>query len=216
MKSLILTLMVAMLPFCVNAQNTGIFGKKNTSTKVTDFTPYMQGAVPVENGLVTFSKTFTATGKSKEDLYRQIASWASARYMPNIENGKWTDPDYFRNLAYSSVKVSDDANDPKTQIVCQGNEEIVFTNRILERDYAEIEYKLNIKINDGSVKATMTNIAYVYTFTSEKERVAAEAYITDETAFNKKGNFIKQNRKFRVKTVDLANELFSEIETVIK
>ena len=62
----------------------------------------------------------------------------------------------------------------------------------------------------------MTNIAYVYTFTSEKERVAAEAYITDETAFNKKGNFIKQNRKFRVKTVDLANELFSEIETVIK
>jgi len=216
MKSLILTLMVAMLPFCVNAQNTGIFGKKNTSTKVTDFTPYMQGAVPVENGLVTFSKTFTATGKSKEDLYRQIASWASARYMPNIENGKWTDPDYFRNLAYSSVKVSDDASDPKTQIVCQGNEEIVFTNRILERDYAEIEYKLNIKINDGSVKATMTNIAYVYTFTSEKERVAAEAYITDETAFNKKGNFIKQNRKFRVKTVDLANELFSEIETVIK
>ncbi len=216
MKSLILTLMVAMLPFCVNAQNTGIFGKKNTSTKVTDFTPYMQGAVPVENGLVTFSKTFTATGKSKEDLYRQIASWASARYMPNIENGKWTDPDYFRNLAYSSVKVSDDASDPKTQIVCQGNEEIVFTNRILERDYAEIEYKLNIKINDGSVKATMTNIAYVYTFTSEKERVAAEAYITDETAFNKKGNFIKQNRKFRVKTIDLANELFSEIETVIK
>lgn len=216
MKSLILTIMVAMLPFCVNAQNTGIFGKKNTSTKVTDFTPYMQGAVPVENGLVTFSKTFTATGKSKEDLYRQIASWASARYMPNIENGKWTDPDYFRNLAYSSVKVSDDASDPKTQIVCQGNEEIVFTNRILERDYAEIEYKLNIKINDGSVKATMTNIAYVYTFTSEKERVAAEAYITDETAFNKKGNFIKQNRKFRVKTVDLANELFSEIETVIK
>ena len=216
MKSLILTLMVAMLPFCVNAQNTGIFGKKNTSTKVTDFTPYMQGAVPVENGLVTFSKTFTATGKSKEDLYRQIASWASARYMPNIENGKWTDPDYFRNLAYSSVKVSGDSSDPKTQIVCQGYEEIVFTNRILERDYAEIEYKLNIKINDGSVKATMTNIAYVYTFTSEKERVAAEAYITDETAFNKKGNFIKQNRKFRVKTVDLANELFSEIETVIK
>ena len=96
MKNLLLTLMVAMLPFCVNAQNTGIFGKKNTSTKVTDFTPYMQGAVPVENGRVTFSKTLTATGKSKEDLYRKVASWASARYMPNIENGKWTDPDYFR------------------------------------------------------------------------------------------------------------------------
>ena len=205
--------MVAMLPFCANAQNTGIFGKKSTSTKVTDFTPYMQGAVPVENGLVTFSKSIVATGKSKEDLYRQVASWASARYMPNIENGKWTDPDYFRNLAYSTVKTADEN---KSQIICQGNEEIVFTNRILERDYAEIEYKLNINISDGIVKATMTNIAYVYTFTSERERVAAESYITDETAFNKKGKFIKQNRKFRVKTVDLANELFSEIETVIK
>lgn len=213
MKNLLMTLMVAMLPFCVNAQNTGIFGKKNTSTKVTDFTPYMQGAVPVENGRVTFSKTLTATGKSKEDLYRKVASWASARYMPNIENGKWTDPDYFRNLAYSSVKTADEN---KSEIVCQGNEEIVFTNRVLERDYAEIEYKLNITINEGVVKATMTNIAYVYTFSSEKERVTAETYITDDTAFNKKGKFIKQNRKFRVKTVDLANELFSEIETVIK
>ena len=204
--------MVAMLPFCVNAQNTGIFGKKNT-TKVADYTPYMQGAVPVENGLVTFSKNIVAAGKNKEELYRQVASWASARYMPNIENGKWTDPDYFRNLAFSTVKTADEN---KSQLICQGNEEIVFTNRILERDYAEIEYKLNINISDGMVKATMTNIAYVYTFTSEKERVAAESYITDETAFNKKGNFIKQNRKFRVKTVDLANELFSEIETVIK
>ena len=122
--------------------------------------------------------------------------------------------DYFRNLAYASAKVDESGN--KTQIVCQGNEEIVFTNKILERDYAEIEYKLNITVDNGMAKATMTNIAYVYTFTSERERVTAESYITDETAFTKKGKFIKQNRKFRVKTVDLANELFSEIETVIK
>ena len=100
--------------------------------------------------------------------------------------------------------------------ICQGNEEIVFSNKILERDYAEIEYKLYINVSDGLVKATLTNIAYVYTFTSEREHVTAEEYITDENAFNKKGNFIKQNRKFRVKTVDLANELFTEIETVIK
>ena len=213
MKKLIMTLMVAMLPFCINAQTAGIFGKKNSTTKVTDFTPYMQGAVPVENGLVTFSKTIVATNKNKDDLYRKIASWASARYMPNIENGKWTDHDYFRNLAYSSVKTS---NENKSQIICQGNEEIVFSNKILERDYAEIEYKLYINVSDGLVKATLTNIAYVYTFTSEREHVTAEEYITDENAFNKKGNFIKQNRKFRVKTVDLANELFSEIETVIK
>ena len=104
MKKIILTIMVAMLPFCVNAQNTGIFGKNNSTSKVTDFSPYMQGAVPVENGMVTFTKTISASGQSKQDLYRKVASWASARYMPSIENGKWTDPDYFRNLQYATVK----------------------------------------------------------------------------------------------------------------
>lgn len=213
MKHLLITLMVVILPLCANAQNTGIFGKKATTTKVTDFSPYMQGAVPVENGMVTFTKTFSAPGKSKQDLYRRVASWASARYMPSIENGKWTDPDYFRNLEYATVKSADAE---KGQIVCQGCEELVFTNKLLERDYTETEYKLTIQISDGTVKATMTNIVYAYTFSDEKERKTAEVYITDDAAFTKKGKFIKQNRKFRVKTVDLANELFSEIETVIK
>lgn len=213
MKKIILTIMVAMLPFCVNAQNTGIFGKNNSTSKVTDFSPYMQGAVPVENGMVTFTKTISASGQSKQDLYRKVASWASARYMPSIENGKWTDPDYFRNLQYATVKSADEA---KGQIVCQGCEELVFSNKFLEKDYTEAEYKLTIQISDGSVKATMNNIVYAYTFAEAKERKTAEVYITDDMAFTKKGKFIKQNRKFRVKTIDLANELFSEIETIIK
>lgn len=213
MKHLIITFMVAILPICANAQNSGIFGKKATTTKVTDFTPYMQGAVPVENGLVTFTKTISAPGQTKQDLYRKVASWASARYMPNVENGKWNDHDYFRNLEYATVKNADEA---KGQIVCQGCEELVFSSKILEKDYTEAEYKLTIQISDGSVKAVMNNIVYVYTFADERERKTAELYITDDMAFTKKGKFIKQNRKFRVKTVDLANELFSEIETVIK
>ncbi|MBR6894370.1 MAG: DUF4468 domain-containing protein [Bacteroidaceae bacterium] len=213
MKHLVILLMVAILPLCANAQSSGIFGKKSTTTKVTDFTPYMQGAVPVENGMVTFSKTLSAPGKSKEDLYRKVASWASARYMPSVENGKWTDPDYFRNLEYATVKSADEA---KGQIVCQGCEELVFSNKFLERDYTDAEYKLTVQVSDGSVKAVMSNIVYAYTFAEAKERKTAEQYITDDMAFTKKGKFIKQNRKFRVKTVDLANELFSEIETIIK
>lgn len=213
MKKPFIALMVAILPLCANAQNEGIFAKKNTTVKTVDYSPYMQGTVPEINGNVVFTQTITAPNKSKEDLYKAIASWTSIRFMPDIENGKWTDKDYFHNLALSGFKTADAATG---HIVCQGNEELVFSNKFLEKDYSEIEYTFDISIKDGSITVTLSNIVYVYTFTSEKERFTAESFITDEASFTKKGKFIKDNRKFRVKTINLKDELVSEIETVIK
>lgn len=213
MNKIVIVIMLALVPLCSNAQSQGLFGKRTTSTKQQkDYTPYMQGAVPVVNGEVVFTQTIAAPGKTKSELYRLVASWASARYLPNVENGKWTDHDYFRNLNLASVKADDTAG----KLECQGNEEIVFRNRFLEKDYSEIDYKLYIEVQDGAVTATMKNISYVYTFTDEKSRFSAESFITDEESFNKKGQFYKDNRKFRVKTIDLKNELFSEIATIIK
>ncbi len=212
MNKIVIVMMLALIPLCSNAQNQGMFGKRTVSTKQQkDYTPYMQGAVPVVNGEVVFTQTIAAPGKTKAELYRLVASWASARYLPNVENGKWTDSDYFRNLDLSGVKSDEAAG----KLECQGNEEIVFRNRFLEKDYAEIDYKLYIDVQDGVVIATMTNISYAYTFTEEKSRFSAESFITDEESFDKKGKFYKDNRKFRVKTIDLKNELFSEINTVI-
>jgi len=196
-----------------SAQNSGIFAKGNTATKIVDYTPYMQGAVPMVNGAITFSKTIEAPGKKMSDLYLALSSWASARYMAGIENGKWTDKDYFRNLDFAKIKSADKE---KGLIVCQGNEELVFSNKLLEKDFTQVEYILTLNITDGKVTATMNNIFYVYTFTSEKERFSAESYITDDASFTKKGKWIKANRKFRVKTINLANELFDEITTVTR
>lgn len=214
MKRLIYAIILATMPFMASAQNTGLFGSNLSGTKkVADYSAYMQGAVPEAGGKVTFTHTFKADGKTKADLYNALASWASARYMADVENGKWNDRDYFRNLQYARVSQNDKQ---AGLIVCQASEEQVFSNKFLEKDYTEMEYVLTINIKDGEVSATMTDIAYNYTFTSKRERRPAEQVITDAEVFTKKGKWIKSYRKFRVKTVDLANELFREIAFTIE
>ncbi len=213
MNRLVIALAIALLPVCSYAQNKGMFAKNPNSKEAVDYSPYMQGAVTEVDGKVVFSKTIAAPGKSKAELYTLVGSWASARFLANVENGKWTDKDYFRNLEMAGTKESDkDAG----RLVLQGNEELVFRNSFLSKDYTVIDYLLELDVKDGAVNVSMHNISYVYTFSSEKERVAAEAYITDAESFNKKGEFYKSNRKFRVKTIKLKEELFSEIATVIQ
>ncbi len=214
MKRLIYAIILATMPFMASAQNTGLFGSNTSGTKkATDYSAYMQGAVPESGGKVVFSHTFKTSGKTPADIYTALASWASARYMADVENGKWNDKDYFRNLQYSRVSQTDKQ---AGLIVCQGCEEQVFSNKFLEKDYTEIEYVLTINIKDTEVSATMTDIAYNYTFASNRERRTAETVITDSEVFTKKGKWIKSYRKFRVKTVDLANELFREIAYTIE
>ena len=213
MNRLVIALMIALLPACTYAQNKGMFAKNPDTKKIIDDTPYLQGAVPEVNGKVVFSQTIAAPGKSKAELYTLVGSWASARFLQNVENGKWTDKDYFHNLEMSGVKTNDES---AGKLLVQGNEELVFRNSFLAKDYTEITYQLHIDIKDGAVSVSMQNISYVYTFSSEKERIEAELLITDSESFNKKSEFYKVNRKFRVKTINLKDELFSEIATTIQ
>ena len=212
MKKLILAMMVAVLPLCMNAQSTGLFGRKSAKVEV-DNSAYMQGAIPTVDGKVVFSKTINAEGKSKADLFKTLAQWTSFRYTANTGRGLWNEPDYFKNLEYATVK---DADANAANIVCQGNEEIVFSNKLLAKDASQFNYILTLDIKDGVVVATISNIAYVYNLTEEAERFTAEEWITDEVSFTKKGKAIKTNLKFRIKTVDSKDQIFEEIEKAIK
>ena len=102
------------------------------------------------------------------------------------------------------------------EIEVLGNEEMVFVNRALSKDYCIAYYNVILKISEANVTATITNIAYTYDLGDTTERYAAEDWITDGIAFNKKGNLAKVNGKFRVKTIDLKDELFKEIEESLK
>ncbi len=212
MKKVILALALLAVPFAANAQREGLFGR-NKAKAQQDLTAYMQGAVPEVDGKVVFTQTIAAPGKTAEQIFAALGQWVSFRYMPNTENGVWNDPDYFRNMENAVVKEADKA---KGLFVCQADEEQVFSNRVLAKDYCRMNYVLTIKVSDGSVTVTMDNISYVYTLTEAPERIAAEDWITDKEAFNKKGTkMLRGSKKFRIKTIDLKNELFKEIGEVV-
>ncbi|MCQ2112931.1 MAG: DUF4468 domain-containing protein [Bacteroidaceae bacterium] len=209
MKRIALIALALVLPLCMNAQ---LFGRK-TTVKQVDNSAYMQGTLPVADGKVVFSKTIAAPGKSKADLFKALASWASLRYMANSEHGVWNDADYYKNLEYAAVKTAD----PNAGLLsCFADEELVFSNRLLEKDFTRAHYTLDIKVGEGNVEVKMYNIYYIYNLSDEPEQLTAEDWITDKEAFTKKGKPIKMNFKFRVKTMDLNDELCAEIANAIK
>ena len=71
-------------------------------------------------------------------------------------------------------------------------------------------------MRDGPVAVEMSQLYYTYVFVEDPERMAAEEWISDREAFDKKGRLLKSVARFRVKTVDLKDELMKEIEEAVK
>lgn len=210
MKKVIALALILTLALPSSAQRT-LFGNR-TKTTQTDNTAYMQGAVPEIDGKVVFTQTFSAPGKNKAELCKSLSSWASLRFMANSEFGQWNEPAYYKNLEYSAVTMTDPN---AARITCTGNEEQVFSNKLLAKDYTVINYNLNLDIQDGKVTATMTNIVFTYLLTDNMERITAEEWITDKEAITKKGKLMRVSGKFRIKTIDVKDQLFKDIEETI-
>lgn len=208
MKKIIAALVVALLPLCVTPAYAQLFNKKNFQGKMEQ-QAYMQGAVPEKDGQVVFEKDFTVAGKSQADICKNIAQWANLRYMASTENGVWTDDNYYKNLEYARVT---ECNPDAGIITCQADEEMVFTNKTLAKDYTQLNYVLSIRVSGSNVHVEMGSIVYTYQLTEQPSRIPAEDWITDAEAISKKGVLYRKVAKFRIKTVDLANELFKELE----
>lgn len=207
MKKLMFAVMVAIIPVMASAQSEGLFARKKIKTQ-QDISAYLHGAVKEENGKVIFKKTIAVPGKTKKEIYQSIMQWASLRYQADITHGEWNDADFYKNYEFATIKSADEA---EGLIVCRGDEEVVFSNKPLSKDFCRMTYNLMIEIKDNEVTATITNISYKYALTETPERIAAEDWITDKEAINKKGQLMRISGKFRVKTIDITNELFKEI-----
>lgn len=200
----------------VGSQGSGLYylyGKKGAICHQEPSAYLISGVVPEVDGKVTFTKSMDVPGKSKSDISTALAGWASLRFMSGTENGYWSDADYYKNTEYSLVKENDTNNGI---LICTGNEEQVFSNRTLSKDYAVFQYTLTLNYSDGQIKAEISDISYLYTLKEEPERITAEDYITDKECITKKGTLNRLFGKFRAKTVDLADELFKEIEACVK
>lgn len=210
----IITLLALVLPLSTaTVMAQGLFSKKEYDGGRQDRSVYMQGAVPEFNGKVVFNKHIEAAGKSKGALYKKMLQWASFRFNPETEYGKWPNADYFKNTEYARVLKAEEENG---LLKIQGNEDMIFTNKALAKDMAIASYILTLNCTDGGIDVEMSNISYTYSLSDTPERIEAEDWITDKEAFNKKGQLSKGSGKFRVKTIDLKDSLFEEIEAAAK
>ena len=162
---------------------------------------YLEGAVPVVDGKVTFSTIIQAQGMSASQIYDKVLEWANKYFQPK-EN-------LTPKVLYSNAE--------KGEIIAGGEDYIVFASNYLIMDRTRIYYHLIANCEDEKCNLTMTRIHYWY----EEEidggyKYKAEKWITDKEALNKsKNKLAKVSGKFRQKTIDYKDLMFNEIQSVL-
>ena len=214
MKKIIIALFAVALPLMMQAQREGLLSRKAPKGKAVTSAYSAQGAVPEEVGKVVFKDVIAAPGKSKEDIFNKVAQWASLRYEPNSMMGDdYKEPNFFKNLEFSKVK---EANKQSGKIECQGAEELIFSIKPLAKNFTQAFYLLDLSVSEGKVEFMLHTLSFnVDQGDNEFLRMTAEEWITDSKCLSKKGELRRINGKFRIKTIDLVNELKKEISEAI-
>ena len=185
MKNLI-SLLFLCLPFLVHAQ---------TDEK------YLEGAITLKNGKVTFSTEMVTPAMTKEQIYETILDWANKRFQPSEKMNARV---LFQNPKEGSIAIG-------------GEEYLVFSTSALALDRTRIYYQLKVLCENGKSNIEMTRIRYWYDEARNGgEKYEAEEWIIDEWGLNKsKTKLAPICGKFRKKTIDLKDELFMEIQSVL-
>lgn len=208
MKKSVWMMLLVSIPMTSIAQNTWEKKevKKEEPVKVVVAKPnpdqkYLQGAVPVVNGKVVFSKTFEAPGKSAFEIYNIIGQFfQDVTREPNQINSqivKADTTDYELGASYE--------------------EWLVFKNNAISLDRTRLSYVLKAICQNGKVMVEMSHIKYLYEEERNPQRYKAEEWIVDKEAVNKKNTkLLPLSGKFRRKTIDRKDYLFNKIEDLLK
>lgn len=189
MRRIFLLIILVLATDSVSAQ---LFKKRSKAVEPQ----YQTGTVPVVNGKVTFEETITAEGMTASEIEEKVNSWVARRFVK---------PTVIAAKCYESDK-------PHTTVV-KSEEYIVFKKTAFVLNRPRIYYYLTITAEEGACKFNMSRITYWYDDEDEKGGIhmKAENWLTDEMAFDKKGNLKKFEGKFRRKTIDLKNLLVEEL-----
>jgi len=156
---------------------------------------YLAGAVPEIDGKVVFSESIQ-TQHSIDQITELIEQWAKSKN----ETG---DKFYNNKIIYNDAQ--------KHEIALLVEDRLIFSNTALSLDYAMINYYLIFEIKNNLCDVTIKGIKYKYS--DNKEMLSADEMISDKAALNKeKTKMYRVNDKFRKKTVDMADNIFDEIE----
>lgn len=164
---------------------------------------YGEGAVPEVEGKVEWQKTIACTGLDADKVYERTLTALTALTKEERQGAK---------SRISAV------NRKQHIIAAYLDEEMVFSNTALAKDYTQFRYTLIAECRDREVTLRLGRISFEY----EKGRAGggvftAEEWISDSEALNKtKTNFYRLNGKFRKKAIDRKDELFNSLELKIK
>ena len=162
---------------------------------------YLEGAITLKNGKVTFSTEMMVPAMTKEQIYKTLLDWSNKRFQPTEKMNARV---LFQNPEEGSIAIN-------------GEEYLVFSTSALSLDRTRIYYQMKILCENGKSNVEMSRIRYWYDEARDGgEKYEAEKWIVDEWALNKsKTKLAPICGKFRKKTIDLKDELFKEIQAVL-
>ncbi len=164
---------------------------------------YLEGAVKLnQEGKVEFTLDTDANGKTAKQIYDIVYE-----YMSDLTQSD-------ENIGSRVALVN-----PNEYIIANSMDEwLVFSSSFISLDRSEFKYQLVAKIADNHLNLKLLRISYNY----EEDRptgfkAPAEKVITDKVALTKKKNDLaKIFGKFRKKTIDRKDQIFSEITALVK
>ena len=206
MKKNILISLLLSFPMLLTAQGvwerpTFDDGKEEITTessKSKEDEKYLKGAVTEVDGKVKWVLDLEVPGKSANEIYDIML-----KYLNTLTKGE-------EQLPGSQVSL---VNKEEQIIVATMKEWLLFKSTILALDRTKFNYVLKMECYDGRLKVELGRIKYIYGEQGSKiYTYKAEEWITDELAMNKKGTRLyRVSGKFRRRTIDRKDELFSEI-----
>ena len=171
--------------------------------KLKEDPKYLEGAITFdEQGKIVFDTEIEAPGKSAAQLYDLVFD-----YMSRLTQGK-------ESKASRMALVNKDEH-----IIANTMDEwLVFSNSFISLDRTECKYNLIAKITDGKVSLSINHINYIYEEGRQTGfKLPAEEVIIDKVALTKKKNDLARIfGKFRKKTIDRKDQIFSEIAALVK
>ena len=183
-----------------NKEKKTLFESKKKAITKED-KKYLEGAIPLVDGKVTFNYDLDIPGKNAQQIYD--LAYAVLDSMTKGDN----------QFAESSIAL---VNRKEHIIAARFKEWLIFQSSFLSLDRSIFNYTVIARCSNEYLNITLSRISYVY----EKDRgmndgieTTAENWITDKYGLNKnKTKLSRMSGKFRKKTIDRKDEIFNTIK----
>ena len=175
------------------------FSQEPTSTNGK----YMAGSVPVVDGQVRFSETYTAEGRSAGQIYAALQDFTQKTLVEGKD-------------ALPKARITE-ADSLGGQLVASIEEYLYFKRKAWSMDRVRFTYQLILTAKDGSYSVEMRRLQYQYDDVPNAEVLYAEDWITDEEALTDGGKKLeKKAGKFRRGTIDRKDDVFAILRQAIQ